>query len=270
MVLGGLAGRGNRANGIAIAGHMRQVGHHPICDGYVMIRRFMQYLDDKERNLRNSFGHDITDPVERKRSMWHFNWLDHGVLRIWWHNFDEVAPGVYRSNHPDQKRFAAYAAMGIKSVLNLRGKAKQPHYLFEVEACDALGLTLVNTQMAARRPPKVAELVKLMNAFETIEKPFLMHCKSGADRTGLAAALYLMLHAGAPLDVARRQLSFRYIHIRRTKTGILDHFLDLYTARVAESPIAIDEWITTEYDPETLTASFAAKQAALKPWQGWR
>lgn len=235
-----------------------------------MIRKFIKALDRKERDLRKSFGQDITDPKERKRSMWHFNWLDHGVLRILWHNFDEVAPGVYRSNHPNHKRFAAYAAMGIKSVLNLRGKAQQPHYLFEVESCAALGLTLVDSQMAARRAPKLRELVQLLHAFETIEKPFLMHCKSGADRTGLAAALYLMLYEDASLDEARAQLSFRYVHIRRTETGILDHFLDVYEARLAEGPITIDDWIKTEYDPEALTASFAAKQAALKPWQGWR
>lgn len=235
-----------------------------------MIRKLFETLDRKERDLRNSFGHDITDPVERKRSLQHLRWLDHGILRTFWHNFAEFAPGAYRSNHPDHARFSAYADLGIKTVLNLRGVARQPHYLFEVESCDKLGLTLVTAQMAARRAPRVDELTDLLDAFATIERPFLMHCKSGADRTGLAAAIYLMVHEHQPLAVARRQLSFRYIHIRRTATGILDHFLTVYGARAAQSPIAIDDWIRTEYDPDALTASFAAKQAALKPWQGWR
>ncbi|WP_106744901.1 tyrosine-protein phosphatase [Yoonia maritima] len=235
-----------------------------------MIRRIMKKLEKKEQNLRQSFGHDITDPQERKRSQFHFNWLDHGILRLRWHNFEEFAPGAYRSNHPNHARFEAYAAMGIKSVLNLRGVAKQPHYLFEVESCERLGLTLVNSQMAARRAPSVKELTSLISAFETIERPFLLHCKSGADRTGLAAAIYLMMFAGAPLSVAQKQLSFRFLHIRKTHTGILDHFLDVYAARIARSPIAIDDWITTEYDPEALTKSFAEKQATLRFWQGWR
>lgn len=234
-----------------------------------MLRKLIRTLDQKERDLRKSFGHDITDPKERKRSLWHYNWLDHGVLRILWHNFDQVAPGVYRSNHPNQKRFAAYAAMGIKSVLNLRGVAKQPYYLFEEESCATLGMTLVDSQMAARRAPKTRELLRLLDAFETIERPFLIHCKSGADRTGLAGALYLMIHENASLEEARKQLSFRYLHIKRTRTGVLDHFLDVYAARVAQSPISIEEWIRTEYDQDALKASFKAKQAALKPWQGW-
>ncbi len=237
--------------------------------GPSMIRKILRNLDKRERDLRHSFGHDITDPRERRRSYWHLNWLDHGILRTFWHNFEEFAPGAYRSNHPNHKRFKAYAAMGIKTVLNLRGVAKQPHYLFEVESCQKLGLTLIDSQMAARRAPSVRELTDLLAAFETIKRPFVLHCKSGADRTGLAAAIYLMLYEDAPLAVAQKQLSFRYLHIRRTKTGILDHFLDVYAARNAQSPIRIDDWIETEYNPDTLTASFAAKQAALKPWQGW-
>lgn len=235
-----------------------------------MIRKLFHVLDRKEREFRNSFGHDITDLKERKRSQWHLNWLDHGILRIHWHNFAKFAPGAYRSNHPNHKRFQAYAAMGIKTVVNLRGPAKQPHYLFEVESCEALGLKLVNCQMAARRAPRVEELKQLLDAFATIERPFLIHCKSGADRTGLAAALYQMLYEGVPLDEAKKQLSFRFIHIRRSQTGILDHFLDVYGERAAQSPIPVDEWIKIEYDPAALTQSFAAKQAALKPWQGWR
>lgn len=235
-----------------------------------MFRKLMQKLEQKEQAFRNSFGQDITDPVERRRSQWHLDWLDHGILRRRWHNFAKVAPGVYRSNHPDHRRFKAYADMGIKTVLNLRGQALQPHHLFEVESCAALGLTLVNVQMAARRAPDRRELLELLDAFAAMERPFLMHCKSGADRTGLAAAIYLLLYEKADIATARRQLSFRFVHIRRTSTGILDHFLDTYAARAAQSPIAVDDWIKTEYDRDALTDSFAAKQARLWPWQGWR
>jgi protein tyrosine phosphatase (PTP) superfamily phosphohydrolase (DUF442 family) len=227
-------------------------------------------LEKSEQRFRTSLGHDITDPAERRRSEWHLDWLDHGILRRRWHNFAQVAPGVYRSNHPNHTRFSAYAQMGIKTVLNLRGEALQPHHLFEVESCENLGLTLVNVQMAARRAPGRRELLRLLDAFATMERPFLMHCKSGADRTGLAAAIYLLHHEGATIAQARRQLSFRYVHIRRTSTGILDHFLDVYAARTQDAPIGIADWIRDEYDRDALTRSFAAKQAALWPWQGWR
>lgn len=235
-----------------------------------MTRKPFRSSDDKARGLPQSLGHDITDPSVRKRSLRYVRWIDHGILRTFWHNFEKVSDGVYRSNHPDHKRFEAYARMGIKTVLNLRGAGKNPHYLFEAESCAALGLTLKTVHMSARNAPRVDRLLALIEAFKTLERPFLIHCKSGADRTGLAAALYLMVHDGLPLEVAKRQLSFRYLHIRRSSTGILDHFFDVYAARNAQSPIDIVTWIRTEYDADQLTKSFAAKQAALKPWQGWR
>lgn len=235
-----------------------------------MIRRIYKSLEQKERDLRKSFGQDISDPNERRRSWRHYLWLDHGILRTFWHNFEEVAEGVYRSNHPDHKRFKAYADMGIKAVLNLRGEAQQPHYLFEVESCAKLGLDLITVHMSARQAPERKKLRQLLRVFKTIERPFLIHCKSGADRTGLVAALYLMVHEGQSVEEARKQLSFRYLHIRRSSTGILDHFLDVYAARNAQSPISIEDWIRHEYRREKLIKSFAAKQAALKPWQGWR
>ena len=242
----------------------------PIARRISGLKRLRDALVAKERALRAKFNGDISDPESRRYAQILFDWVDHGVLRALWHNFSEVAPGVYRSNHPEHKRFTAYKAKGIKTILNLRGENSEPPYLFEKESCDALGLTLVSVSLSARQAPVRERLLELITAFETIEKPFLIHCKSGADRTGLAGVLYLMIHEGEPVDKAMRQLSFRYLHIRRTSTGILDHFFDTYAARNAQSPIGIIDWIRDEYDRDALVESFAVKQANLKWWQGWR
>lgn len=202
--------------------------------------------------------------------MRHFKWVDHAILRYKWTNFDQVAPGVYRSNHPGHDRLKAFADMGGKTILTLRGAPKDPPYLLEADSCKALGLKLVAIGLSARRAPKKQALLDLLDAFETLEKPFLMHCKSGADRTGLASALYLMIHQGRSVEDVQDQLSFKYIHIRRIQTGILDHFLRLYTEQNEKAPIGVRDWIQDFYDPDVLTESFAQRQAGLKPWQGWR
>ena len=95
--------------------------------------------------------------------------------------------------------------------------------------------------------------------FDTLPRPFLMHCKSGADRAGLASALYLLDQCGASVGDAREMLSFRYLHLRRTATGVLDHMLDLYAARLNDGPIPVRAWIANEYDPEAVAASWAAR-----------
>jgi protein tyrosine/serine phosphatase len=94
-----------------------------------------------------------------------------------------------------------------------------------------------------------------------IDRPTLIHCKSGSDRTGLFCALYLILRENVPVADARHQLSLRFGHIRLTKTGILDHLFDQYLEYDARSPMPFAEWLDTVYDPEALVASFRR--------QGW-
>ena len=61
-----------------------------------------------------------------------------------------------------------------------------------------------------------------------------MHCKSGADRVGIASSLYLIYkHKYNVLD-ASKQLSFKHLHIKYAKTGILDYLFE--TAIKKEKP----------------------------------
>jgi protein tyrosine phosphatase (PTP) superfamily phosphohydrolase (DUF442 family) len=233
-----------------------------------MMARLGKRLKSWEVALRTSWGDDISTPALRRQAHWHFHLFDHAWLRILWTNFGEVAPGVYRSNQPDHARLEKLREMGIRTIVNLRGTPRQSHYLFEEESCAALGLAMVNLHLNARRAAPATELLALIETFRTAEKPFLVHCKSGADRAGLAAAIYLLAIEGRPIAEARRQLGPRYVHFRWSKTGICDHLLDLYEERIAQGAIGFEEWIATEYDPAELERSFAAKRARLMPWIG--
>ncbi|MHC0053268.1 phosphatase domain-containing protein [Actibacterium sp. D379-3] len=221
-----------------------------------MFNQLKTRLDTAERNLRQSFGNDFSSAQGRRAAFWHFQLMDHAFLRVLWTNLDEIAPGVWRSNQPSPKRLRRYHAMGIRSIITLRGDAPKSHHLFEVESCENLGITLHMISISARVLAPKAQLLALLDLFDTIEKPFLMHCKSGADRAGLASALYLLHAEGRPVTEAARQLSFRYLHLKNDSTGILDHMLDAYAADIAQQPMAIRDWIESRYDPKALTASF--------------
>ncbi len=222
-----------------------------------MMTQIAKRLKSWEVALRTSWGDDISTPALRRQAVWHFHLFDHAWLRKLWTNFDEVAPGVYRSNQPDPARLAKMRDLGIRTVVNLRGTPRQSHYLFEEESCAKLGMTLVNLQLHARRAAPRAELLNLIETFRTAEKPMLIHCKSGADRAGLASAIYLITMEGRTVVEARKQLGLRYVHLSWSKTGICDHLLDLYEARNAADPIGFEDWVATEYDPAALEASFA-------------
>ena len=193
------------------------------------------------------------------RTWWHTQITDHGFLRHAWTNFDEVAPGVYRSNHPHPARLRAYRDRGVRAVLNLRGANDSLSYRQEQQACAALGLDLVSIKFTARGLPRRERLMELFAAFDTLPRPFLMHCKSGADRAGLASVLYL-LDQGMPLDEARRHLSRRYLHLKFTKTGVLDAFLDVYARRLEAGAIPVRDWVRDEYDPDDVQRLFASRR----------
>ncbi|WP_232830769.1 tyrosine-protein phosphatase [Tropicimonas sp. IMCC34011] len=221
-----------------------------------MVQRVATWLKGIERRVRNSFGDDISTPAKRRQALVHFHLMDHAVLRLPWTNFDKVAEGVYRSNHPGPARLRRYKEMGITTILNLRGEDRYSPWLFEKEACDALGLRLVTAKIYARKAAKRREILKLVDTLKSIDKPFLLHCKSGADRAGFAAVLYRVIVEGVPLEEARSHLSLRYLHLKWTRTGIVDHILDVYEDRNAEAPIGLEEWFRTEYDPKAIEASF--------------
>ncbi|MDA0223567.1 MAG: tyrosine-protein phosphatase [Proteobacteria bacterium] len=215
-----------------------------------------QRFKSAERGWRNRLGEDISSPAMRRRAWRHYLFIDHGVLRVLWRNFHEIDLGVYRSNQPSPRRLAQFRAMGVKTILNLRGVGEHSHYLFEKEACAELGLTLIDHTMFAADLVSRDNLIELEHLFRTIEKPFVMHCKSGADRTGLAAVLYLMVIKNQPVDQALDQLHWRFVHLKQSKNGILDFFFEAYQRDAAGRDISLSDWIRTEYDPQTLRAEY--------------
>jgi len=60
----------------------------------------------------------------------------------------------------------------------------QPQYLLEKELCAELGLELVDIPMSATAAPSAASIIRLLDTLDRCDKPALVHCKSGADRTG--------------------------------------------------------------------------------------
>ena len=206
--------------------------------------------------IAEKYGSSIQTREARRAAWWHFQLMDHAFLRGIWTNLDQIAPGVWRANQPSPRRLEIYQRqLGLKSVVNLRGGSQQGFYLFEAEVCKKLGLTLNDVHFSARSAPKKAALLAVFDLFATLQKPVLIHCKSGADRTGLICALYLLDVEQRPLAEAKRQLSFRYLHLKSTETGIMDHFLTLYEAE--SNGRSIRDWVIQDYDPARLKASFA-------------
>ncbi len=188
--------------------------------------------------------------------------VDHAVFRLPWSNFATVAPGrLYRCNHPTPQRLAALTQRhGLKTLINLRGLTRNGSDALTRDAAARLGLDFVDMALESRGAPQRDRIMRLHDIFRHMRAPALMHCKSGADRAGLAAGLFIMFEGGTARE-ALRQLSLRFGHIRQARTGILDAFFHHY-AREAEGRKPFLDWVREDYDEAALRRDFHANGLA--------
>jgi protein tyrosine/serine phosphatase len=116
-----------------------------------------------------------------------------GFLRVSGNFHPVVAGEIYRSGQPSPARIARYkAGYGIKSIINLRGSnPRRSWYRDEIAASRRLGIAHYDFRMSARHDLTRQKALRLIALMEKAEKPVLIHCMSGADRSGLATVLYL-------------------------------------------------------------------------------
>ncbi|HLY88870.1 MAG TPA: tyrosine-protein phosphatase, partial [Acetobacteraceae bacterium] len=188
--------------------------------------------------------------------------IDHAVFCLVWSNFAAVAPGrLYRSNHPTPARLIALTRRyGLKTLINLRGRTGNGSDALSRAAAEELGLEFVDMPLESRGAPQRDRILRLHDIYQHMHAPALIHCKSGADRAGLAAGLFVMFQGGTARQ-ALQQLSLRFGHIRQARTGILDAFFHHY-AGVAEGRKPFLDWVREDYDEAALRRDFHANGLA--------
>jgi protein tyrosine/serine phosphatase len=131
-------------------------------------------------------------------------------------NFHTVIAGeLYRSAQPSPRQIASYAKQyGIRTIVNLRGAADDSQwYDDEVATSDRLGIKHIDFAMLASRQLTAAQADELVAILKNAPKPILIHCRSGADRTGLVSVIYSQQIAGIPEHKAEQQLSIYFGHV---------------------------------------------------------
>lgn len=137
-----------------------------------------------------------------------------GILQVTG-NFHEVVAGeLYRSAQPTAEQIARYKARyGIKTVVNLRGRnAGDEWYRQEIAVSREFGITHIDFRMSAHKVLSKRRAEELVSVLRSARKPVLIHCKGGADRSGLVSALYLAV-TGHDEEEAEAQISPRFGHV---------------------------------------------------------
>ena len=139
-------------------------------------------------------------------------------------NFRTVESGlVYRSAQLSEEELTRQVKkLGIRSVINLRGEnLGEDWYEAEVKTAKNLNVSLINYRMSAQVRLTMEQMNELVLVMKGAPKPLLIHCRAGADRTGLASAVYCLEEGMAP--------SFMHLQL---STG-LGHCPYLFSASIA-------------------------------------
>ena len=134
-----------------------------------------------------------------------------------------VIPGqIYRSGQLNAAELKKYTEKyHIKTIINLRGAFPDSEwYQVEHKFAATHRINYFSLKFLAHTLPSKSELQYLVYLLEISRKPLLFHCEGGADRTGMAAAISLILFKpDASIHDIKIQDSWIYNTISPTTVG---------------------------------------------------
>ena len=119
-------------------------------------------------------------------------------------NFGQMDERFFRGERPDDGDYAALAALGVKTIIDLTDNSKE----YEQPAVERAGLRYINIPMVDKSYPSMDQV----NAFlKVIDDPatgkFYLHCAGGRHRTGVMGAVYRFNHDHWNLEQAFAEMN---------------------------------------------------------------
>ena len=108
-------------------------------------------------------------------------------------NFHRINDGLYRGGQPTPVGLKSLADLGVKTVIDLRGPEHSE--ADERRLVEAAGMRYVSIPLKGMRKPadrQISEALAVMN--DPNSQPVFVHCRRGADRTGVVLACYRIQH----------------------------------------------------------------------------
>lgn len=157
-------------------------------------------------------------------------------------NFYEVDAGkFYRSAQltPDEMQ-QAINQYAIKTVISLRGGSEESYwYKPQVEVLARNKVEFYPISLSMDSFPSKENLNEIIRLLKTAPKPILVHCRSGADRTGMVSALYQIEEMGKSKEEALEQLRFKYWYVEAFHPAMTE-FIKVYQG---------SDWAQNSYQP---------------------
>lgn len=135
-------------------------------------------------------------------------------------NFHEVEPGFYRSGQLPVEAYPYLKKLGIKTVVNFIHQKKEAAE--EKEGLASFGIDTIWIPWSGFDFPKDEDVEKFLSATrDTPKRPILVHCRRGAERTGLMVACWRIAEKGWSAEQAFQEMKvnrfrwFLYGHLKK-------------------------------------------------------
>lgn len=131
-------------------------------------------------------------------------------------NVHEINEELYRSDQPSRSDFKELERIGIRTVISLRSVIGDARKLKETN------IQLISIPMRTRAI-SFGHVVEVLKAMSTCERPLLIHCRRGIDRTGCMIAFYRMVfHDWSREQAIKEFLSEEYGYSKTLFPSVLE------------------------------------------------
>lgn len=183
------------------------------------------------RKLRKAqigtFGNSVENRLNLFGCYVHFYFFDHGWIRAIYDNYFVIDEKLHRSSHPSYSTLKKAASLGVTQVISLRHPGKISYQLLEEIWTDRLGLKFVSYSMSASDISDPSTYLNILDQINNNRGKTLIHCKSGADRSGLVSALYLLNQSMPQIQKSLQMLNWKFGHFGLGEKAINKKFLHL-------------------------------------------
>lgn len=140
-------------------------------------------------------------------------------------NFHKVNEHLYRGAQPREGGIKALAALGIRTIINLRGVDEGTRT--EADEARAAGLRYFNIPLPGLSRPSDEDVTRALAVINEPENyPVFVHCNHGKDRTGLIIACYRIAYDNWTSAMAKAEAK-RY-GMSWVEVGMKDYISDFY------------------------------------------
>ena len=166
-------------------------------------------------------------------------------------NFGVVDGHIFRGEQPKGSDYAALAAIGVKTIIDLREDASGS----SAKSAKAAGLKYINIRINGHGTPTDAEATEFLKSVDDPENGVVyVHCAGGRHRTGSMIAIYRMVKDGWTIDQSYKEMLAYDFYTSGGHQGFKTYVFDYYQ-RMTSNPSSVPAAYRAAVKPAVALAS---------------